>query len=179
MTPTSTLWLTFPVDKRLVLIRHAKAADGAPDVTRVLAPKGERDAPAIGAWLAQQGLHVDVAAVSPSARTRQTWTLAAAAMPGPSATSEFDERIYDNSVRDLLAVVHDVPDTAQTVALVGHNPSMHELAVVLDDETGDQEARAALAEGFPTSAVAVYAVSDWPNVAPGTGRLMAFAVCRG
>ena len=167
------------MDKRLVLIRHAKAADGSPDVTRVLAPKGERDAPAIGAWLASQEIRVELAAVSPSARTRQTWALAVAAMPGPSADSEIDERIYDNNVRNLLAVVHDAPPDVATLALVGHNPSMHELAVTLDDETGDADARAALAEGFPTSAVAVYAVADWANVALGTGRLIAFAVCRG
>ena len=161
-----------------MLIRHAKAADGSPDVSRVLAPRGEREAPVIGTWLASQGIHVDHAVVSPSARTRQTWRLAASTMGEPAATVEVDDRIYDNNVRNLLAVVHEASDDTQTVALVGHNPSMHELAVILDDGTGDADARAAMASEFPTSTVAVYTVEEWSDVAPRTCRLVAFAICR-
>jgi phosphohistidine phosphatase len=166
------------VSRILVLIRHAKAADGSPDIRRVLAPRGEREAPAIGSWLASHDIHVDHAIVSPSARTRQTWQLAASAMSEPAADIDIDDRIYDNNVRSLLSVVHEAPEEAQTLALVGHNPSMHELAVILDDGTGDAAARAALAEGFPTSAVAVYEVGEWADVVPRACRLVASAVCR-
>lgn len=161
-----------------MLIRHAKAADGAPDISRVLAPRGEREAPAIGSWLASQDIHVDHAIVSPSVRTRQTWQLAASTMAGPAAGIDVDDRIYDNNVRSLLSVIHGVPGEAETLALVGHNPSMHELAVILDDGTGDANARVAMASEFPTSAVVVYAVEEWADVAPRTCRLVAFAICR-
>ena len=49
-------------DRRLVLIRHAKAeATGSSDSVRALAARGRRDAPAIGRWLAAQGIAFVVA----------------------------------------------------------------------------------------------------------------------
>jgi phosphohistidine phosphatase len=152
--------------RQLVLIRHSKAEVGSgSDAERALAPRGLRDATALGQWLVEHGVTPDYVVVSPALRTRQTWGRIAAEL-SPTAEPTFDERIYNNSVADLLAVIADAPESAQTVVVIGHNPSMHELAA------GVRE--------FPTSAVAVYDVeSAWADIAAGVGTLTASGALRG
>ena len=161
---------------RLVLVRHAKAADGPVDAERPLTGKGTRHAAAIGAWLAQAGIAPDRVAVSPARRAAQTWEGAAAALdeaPPPTV----DERIYDNTVESLLAVLAGTSEEVRTVAVVGHNPSIGELAQVLDDGRGDPTARRAVEEGFPTGCVAVFDLTTpFADVAPGTATLSDVAV---
>jgi phosphohistidine phosphatase len=165
--------------RTLVLIRHAKAADGVVDVERPLAPRGVRDAQAIGVWLAEIGVVPDLVVVSPAVRARQTWDAAAASLPG-SPRTVIDDRIYDNAVDELLDIVHETPDEVGSLALVGHNPSFGELAYQLDDEAGDPEARQDVLAGFPTSAVAVFDISGaWRDVRLHGGTLRHCAAPRG
>src|SRR4051812_50149249 len=63
--------------RRLVLVRHAKTEQGEPDPSRRLTNRGRRDARAIGQWLAKNGVVPDLVVVSPAARARQTWEIAA------------------------------------------------------------------------------------------------------
>ncbi|HYT09194.1 MAG TPA: histidine phosphatase family protein [Mycobacteriales bacterium] len=166
--------------RRLVLVRHAKAAtDGDSDAERPLAKRGRADAPAVGRWLAGHGLAPDRVVVSPARRALQTWELAAAELGSPPEPVR-DERVYGNSVEDLLAVVHDTPAGAGTLVLVGHNPSVEALATALDDGSGDATGRREMAEKYPTSGVAVFDIGgDWSDVGAGAGRLTGFAVPRG
>jgi phosphohistidine phosphatase len=162
--------------QRLVLVRHAKAADGPVDAERPLTGRGRRQAAAIGDWLAQAGLAPDRVVVSSARRAAQTWAGAAERLdddPPPTV----DERIYDNTVEALLAVLHETPGDVQTLAVVGHNPSIGELAIVLDDGQGNPEARRAVDEGFATGGVAVFvAAESFATIAPGTATLTDFAV---
>ncbi len=166
--------------RQLILIRHAKASDDAPtDIKRPLSGRGRRDAAAIGTTLADQGRVIDRAAVSPAVRARQTWDAARAALPGKVDT-DVDDRVYDNSVDALLDVVHGMPDTVQTLAVVGHNPSLAELADLLDDGNGAAEARARLGDGLSTAAVAVFDLTcGWAEVRAGSGTLRSVTVPRG
>ena len=164
--------------RRLVLIRHAKSADGPIDVERPLAPRGRRDAGAIGELLAD-GRVPDRVVVSPATRARQTWEGAQATLGVPVELA-VDDRIYDNDVDSLLAVVRDTPKHVRTLALVGHNPSFEVLALELDDGAGDDALRRAIRDGFPTSAVALLAVRvPWSSVERGAATLSDFAVPRG
>ena len=167
--------------RRLVLIRHAKAAQGAVDVERPLDPRGERDAPAIGRWLAEHDLVPDHVVVSPARRTVQTWRLASASVAGSvSLEPVIDVHLYRNTVEDLLEAVRPAPADTRTLALVGHNPSLEELAMTLDDGRGDARARRELATKFPTSAIAVFELqTDWAGVDSATGTLRRFAAPRG
>ncbi|MFL6129392.1 MAG: SixA phosphatase family protein [Mycobacteriales bacterium] len=165
--------------RQLVLVRHAKATQGGGDRDRPLARRGTTEAPAVGRWLAERQIVPDRVVVSPARRARQTWELAGAELgrPGPGEP-EIDERVYDNTVDGLLAVVRDTPGDVSTLAIVGHNPAIEELAIALDDGTGDAAGRRKLAEKYPTSGVAVFAVTD-PWTAVRTGTLTSFAVPRG
>ncbi|MBB3675404.1 SixA phosphatase family protein [Modestobacter versicolor] len=157
--------------RRLVLVRHAQAADAAVDADRPLTGHGARRAAAIGTWLEQQGLTPDRVVVSPAVRAVQTWERAGGAAP------VVEPRVYDNTVEALLEVIAEVPDEVHQLVVVGHNPSMSELAAVLDDGDGDDAARRGTAGGFPTGAVAVFDVgTPFAQLAPGTARLALFAV---
>lgn len=115
----------------LILWRHAEAADGAPDDARELTAKGVRQAEKAAAFLRRHLPEHALILVSPTARTRQTataltrhFTLAPAVAPGASA-------------QDVLQATH-WPDANGTVLVVGHQPTLGEVAAQLlgcDDYT--------------------------------------------
>jgi phosphohistidine phosphatase len=162
---------------RLLLIRHAKAQqDAATDEARELSGRGRRDARAAGGWLAANGYVPDHVVVSSAVRAAQTWDAVAAAIA--TTPPVVDVRIYDNTVEALLEVLADVPLDATAVALVGHSPSMHALALLLDDGRGDVAARAMLSTSYPTMGIAVFEVEPGAPPTPGTARLLAFEAPR-
>jgi phosphohistidine phosphatase len=162
--------------RRLLLIRHATAAEGPIDAERPLTGPGVRNAGAIGAWLQQAELTPDRVLVSPALRAAQTWEhagaqLAEAPQPVP------DPRIYDNTVEQVLAAIREAPDDARIVAVVGHNPSIGELSAILGDDGGSPEARQAVDRGFPAGGVAVFVVpGPFAAVEPGSATLTDFVV---
>ena len=162
--------------RRLLLVRHAKAADGPVDADRPLTERGARRAAAIGAWLTQAGLVPDRVLVSPARRAVQTWERAGAALV-PGLRPTVDARIYDNTVEALLAAIRETPEDVQTLAVVGHNPSVGELAGVLDDSQGSPAARRDVDAGFRTGGVAVFLLATpFAAIAPGAATLSDFTV---
>jgi len=111
--------------RQLMILRHAKSAwpDGVPDRKRPLAKRGRRDAPAAGRWLRHHVVRLDAVVCSPAERARQTWALAAAELDQPPA-AKFDDRIYRAPPAVLLTVVRELPTSAETALLVGHNPGV-------------------------------------------------------
>src|SRR5690348_8811929 len=97
------------MQRRLVLIRHAAAAQAPVDADRPLTDQGTAQAAAIGRWLQQRALRPERVVVSPARRARQTWDAAAAQLPTPPEAT-LDERIYDNTVEALFAVLHGIPE---------------------------------------------------------------------
>ena len=162
--------------RRLLLVRHAKAGDGPVDAERPLTERGTHQATAMGSRLEQAGLAPDRVIVSPARRAAQTWELASAQL-GAAPPPIVDERIYDNTVEALLAAIRETPDDVRTVAVVGHNPSIGELAAVLDGGQGSPEARRAVDGGFPAGGVAVFRLpGSFAALAPGAATLSDFAV---
>jgi phosphohistidine phosphatase len=158
--------------RRLILLRHAKSArpPGVADADRPLAPEGRQAAPRMGAYLRDEGLFPDLALVSSSRRTRETWDLAGA--PLGDVEVRFDPRIYEAPAERLLTVLRETEPEVQALLMVGHNPGFEDLARRLVGH-GDRSAQADLAKSFPTSAVAVidFAVEAWDRVAFRGGRL--------
>ena len=161
--------------RQLILLRHAKAErDAATDHERPLSERGRRDATEAGRRLRDAGLRPDLAVVSTSTRTRQTWQLVAAEL-GAQTPARFERAVYDNQVGGLLQLVRETSDDVVSLLLVGHNPSVEELAGRLDDGSGDTAARRAIAAGFPTSAFAVLSHGgSWRLVDFGRLRVEAF-----
>ncbi|MDQ6936447.1 MAG: histidine phosphatase family protein [Actinomycetota bacterium] len=161
--------------RNLVLIRHAQAEAGTPDVDRPLTARGTADAGALGRWLLAHDVRPDSVVVSPARRACQTWALAAAALPSPPPP-RLDERILADTVEDLSDVVGDADVDVGTLVLVGHNPAVHQFAVRLDAGPADRPASARLEGGFPSAAVAILELAGaWAEVAERTGVLVEFA----
>jgi phosphohistidine phosphatase len=148
-----------------VLIRHSKAEPARDDDhSRRLAARGRADAEQVRRWLTERGVLPDRVVVSTAARTRETWELAGVG----SAVPEYDDRVYEASVRDLREVLEETASEVTTLVLVGHNPSIEQLAWALDDS---DEARDRTNRGMGTSGVAVVELASWGDP---HGRLVAF-----
>ncbi|MEU3399336.1 phosphohistidine phosphatase [Streptomyces filamentosus] len=161
--------------RRIVLLRHAKADWGQEaDHERPLAERGRKDAPVAGRRLAGTGIPFDLALCSTAARTRETWKLAVQELPERPRTV-YEERIYEASLGELIALLNEVPEEVDDLLVVGHNPGMHALADALAGEAdGDLLARMNRS-GYPTSAYAVLTFTGtWKSVEHGVGRLVAF-----
>ncbi|MFF0476563.1 SixA phosphatase family protein [Streptomyces sp. NPDC004284] len=164
----------------MFVLRHAKSAwpEGVADQDRPLGPRGLRDAPAAGSFLAENGLLPDLTLCSPARRARQTWELTATELDRPVPTRH-DPRLYGADAPELLDVLHDVPDEVAALLLVGHNPGLEELILLLAAKAvGDALDR--VRTKFPTSAIAVLTWSGtWTDLRPGEALLTDFAIPRG
>ena len=167
--------------RRLMLLRHAKTETDAPsgqDQDRRLDNRGRSNAAEIGSWIAMHPPFPDLVLVSPAVRAHQTWEIAWEAMKDrvrPPAV-EFQPELYGAEPAQLLhsirlASAHD----PKRLMLVGHNPGMHELALMLAG-SGDKAARKALEDNLPTSGLAIFefSIDDWSDVAFRRGRLAKF-----
>lgn len=160
---------------RLLLVRHAKAVRKdrqVDDFDRALSKRGKADAPRTGHWLASSGFEPDFVLCSPARRTRQTWQLAASALKDPSPVV-YDERLYNAPPSMLVTVLAERGPGLCSVALVGHNAGIHELAVGLCG-SGPPDLLERVRAGFPTSGVVVMDVpGGWERLPPGSGTVVA------
>ena len=159
--------------RRIVLFRHAKA--DWPQVTdheRPLADRGRQDAAVAGRKLTDSGIAVDLALCSTATRTRETWKLAVHELPHRPKTV-YEERIYEASPGELIALLNEVPDEVRNLVLVGHNPGIEGLAEVLSG-TAEEDARERMTRrGFPAAAFAVLTFSGtWKTLEPGVATLV-------
>jgi phosphohistidine phosphatase len=159
--------------RRIVLLRHAKADwPQVSDHERPLAERGRTDAPVAGRRLADTGISFDLALCSSAVRTRETWKLAVAELPHRPRTV-YEERLYEASLGELIALLNEVSDDVENLLVIGHNPGMHALADALSGSAdGDALTRMNRA-GFPTSAFAVVGFDgSWKSVEHGVGKLL-------
>src|SRR5579885_942709 len=75
----------------------------------------------------------------------------------------------------LLAAVQEAPAAARTLLVLGHNPGLHELALLLIS-AGDVDERERLREKLPTCGLVTidFAFDDWAKLHPRCGRLERF-----
>jgi phosphohistidine phosphatase len=111
----------------LWLLRHAEAADGAPDDERPLTDRGVRQAEAAGQALAHLGEQIDVCLSSPKRRALQTAEHACEVL-GIEVTPEPALGGEPINIREVTAGFDNV-------LLVGHDPSF---SLLLHDLTGTQ-----------------------------------------
>jgi phosphohistidine phosphatase len=159
--------------RRIVLLRHAKADwPQVADHERPLADRGRKEAPIAGRWLASTGIDLNLTLCSTSTRTRETWKLVVHELPKRPKTI-YEERLYDASLGELIALLNETPDDVRDLLLVGHNPGMHALADALAGES-DGDALVRMRQGgFPTAAIAVLGFNgSWKTVEHGVGKLL-------
>lgn len=160
--------------KTLTLLRHAKSGWEDPalsDFARPLNARGRSAARAMGRELRALGLGWDRILASPAARVTETIEGLAESY-GPLAPV-YDERIYLASLDTLLDLVRATDDGCATLLVVGHNPGMERLALLLSRGglLHDQ-----LALKYPTGALAeiAFPIDHWRDIAESGGTLARF-----
>ncbi|MFF3056136.1 SixA phosphatase family protein [Streptomyces sp. NPDC057909] len=161
--------------RRIVLLRHAKAEwSQDSDHERPLAERGRKDAPVAGRKLVDSGIVIDLALCSTAVRTRETWKLAVHEMPHRPKTV-YEERLYEASLGELIALLNETPDDVQNLLLIGHNPGMHAVADALAGSAEGETMARMTRGGFPTAAFAVIEFSgSWKGVEHGMGKLVEY-----
>lgn len=161
--------------KTLTLLRHAKSTWNDPvarDFDRPLNPRGRKAARTIGREMRAQGLAFDRVIASPAVRVIETLGDVGDGYGG-DLEAGFDKRIYLASTATLLDVIHEVGDGVERLLLVGHNPGLEQLVLLL---ARDGALRDEVSIKYPTGTLAEIAlpVRSWSEVAAGTGELMRF-----
>lgn len=146
-------------------MRHAKAAseaDYATDRERPLTARGWEDARGAGPRLAQIVLELGAPAaplrvlISPSVRTRETWSAIAPAWP--QAHSSFEEKLYMAPAETIFEIA--MAAGAPTCLIIAHNPGLHHLVQILLTQAHDHSSAArALLQTFPTSTFAAFSLT--------------------
>ena len=159
----------------LTLLRHAKAAQavsGQEDFDRPLTDGGRTDAAWAGGIIAP--FKPDLALVSASKRTSETWEIASHAL-SKAPDLALERGLYLCSPVQLLKRIQAVPATVRSVVAVGHNPCMEEFALWLASEETEPDALA-MREKFPTAAIAVFDLRDggWSRLGPESVALRRF-----
>ncbi|MGO9855363.1 MAG: SixA phosphatase family protein [Acidimicrobiales bacterium] len=174
--------------RTLWLLRHAKAVTDPPpggsDWDRVLAPRGRRDATALGRLFAGHGAGLGpafkgvprpaVVLVSPAARTAQTAELLMAQLT-ETPELRFEEELYGADPQEVIAQLRTLPDEVRAAMVVGHNPTMQTLSQGLLAPRDKKGLSLAVRFGFPTCALGVYRfnVEGWKDVGDGSAKLVA------
>jgi phosphohistidine phosphatase len=161
--------------RRLLLLRHAKAVPQGrmADEERPLADRGRREVPLVAQFAASRGIKPDLALISPSLRTRETWALFVPAL-NPPPLHRFEPRLYSAPAERILDLARAAPETVQTLLLVGHNPGFEDVAQILIG-AGETDALIRFGGSMPTSSLALIELpSRWATIEPRTGRLAIF-----
>jgi phosphohistidine phosphatase len=164
--------MSVDVPRRIVLLRHAKADwPEVADHERPLADRGRKDAPAVGDWLDSHGIAPGLTLCSTATRTRETWKLAVPQLAHRPRTV-YEDRLYDASPGEIIAVLNEVPEEVQDVLVVGHNPGIQGAAETLSGGAEGDALERMARNGFTTASLAVLRFSgSWKSVEPGAGTL--------
>lgn len=154
----------------LTLIRHAKSSwdsSSVSDFDRPLNERGQRDGPEMARRLAERREYPDRFVASSARRARETALVLAQGVSFPEADIHFERSLYLADTARLLTYVQSLPDRAQNVWMVGHNPDLTDLANLLAGPHTDN---------LPTCAVfrMAFDVNAWREVQAGTGRLLVY-----
>jgi phosphohistidine phosphatase len=163
--------------RSLVLLRHAKSAypNGVAEHDRPLAERGVREAALAGDWLRANLPAIDAVLCSTATRARETL-----ARSGIDAPVRYVERLYGAVPSTVIEQINGVSDDVSTLLVVGHEPTISEVAIVLAGADGtDTIAVERISAKFPTSAIAVLRVEGrWDQVGPAGAALVDFHVPR-
>ena len=157
--------------KTLLVLRHGRAEPPSirsDDRKRPLKNGGKRDAQRMGVWLAANGLLPDTILASPAERALNTARKAckSAGLDGDLVIT--DDRLYAADDRALLKILGDLPESAQTVLLVGHNPALSELVGRL---AGKRNQAARRTDLVPGSLARLSADGSWSELGNGDAVL--------
>jgi phosphohistidine phosphatase len=157
--------------KTLTLLRHAKSGwddMSLRDFDRRLNPKGKRAAATVGRHMREVELTFDHILASPAVRVMETLEGVAGGY-GRDLSPVWDKRLYLASASTLLDVVHELPAEHDRVLLIGHNPGLEDLVLLLAADAGEAKTK------YPTATLAELTIGEaWTEAGKGTAKLVRF-----
>ncbi len=146
--------------KTVVIVRHGKSSwedPFLPDHQRPLAKRGLKDAPKMGARLAEWGPPVDRVISSSALRALATAELVTGQMGLPWDEIQVEDALYHATETELLELIWEQEDYLDGLMLFGHNPGMTYLVNDLSDLDLDN---------LPTCGVAIlqFNVESWSEI---------------
>jgi phosphohistidine phosphatase len=161
-------------ERRLYLLRHAKSSwkdERLADHDRPLAGRGRRAAKAIGRHLREQRVDPELVLCSTARRARETLEGLEPSL-GRGAI-HVEPGLYGAGSAELLARLHEIAASIRSVMVIGHNPGLEQLALLLaryGSKVHELEAK------FPTGALATLAFRGpgWAALDYGKTELIEF-----
>ena len=132
--------------KTLLLLRHAKSSWKQPELhdhDRPLNKRGKKEALKVGAYLKDHDLVPDLILSSTARRAHDT-AQTVAEESGFSGQVDLYQDLYLSDASCYLDILSCLPEDANRVLVVGHNPDLEELLTLLTD----------VAEHLPTASLA-------------------------
>jgi len=152
--------------KTLFLLRHAKSNwkdQSLPDFERPLNRRGKEASERVGRYLRDHVIVPELVLSSPAVRARDTVDRVSRKAKWDTEI-RYDQRIYEAAGVSLLELVTQIENDRKTALLVGHNPGMEELLLLLTGNT----------EQLPTAALAKVEIKTtrWATAVAKKARLV-------
>jgi len=159
--------------RTLILLRHAKSDwqhEGLSDIQRPLNSRGHKDALTIGKWMAEHHLTPEWVLCSTAQRTRETLAQLNKSLTIPESLIQFEERLYQASLEQLLQLLDQCPQDLDQILLIGHNPGVEQLLGYLCGNTVPLSSSGKLMSTATLAQVAL--PDDWKQLPEGCGKLL-------
>src|ERR1700724_462292 len=111
------------------MLKSSCTDPGLNDHARPLSSFGRQTAKMMAAYLRRAKIAPDLVICSTAMRARQTLDPIAKAKKSPKVVLE--REIYGGAQRALWDQLWNLPESAKSVLLIGHNPALHDLALEL------------------------------------------------
>ncbi|MBA4748290.1 MAG: histidine phosphatase family protein [Sphingopyxis sp.] len=165
--------------KSLSILRHAKSGWDAPvdrDFDRPINARGRRGAELMGEAWKKSGWPLDWIIASPAVRVTETLDHFQPAAGLSHLEPHWERRVYLASAATLLDVLREAGALGDHLMLVGHNPGLEDLAMMLVPYDASNPARVAIEEKLPTAALVriIFDLDDWHGLHENGGTLDAF-----
>ena len=120
--------------KKIFFLRHAKSSwsdFSLKDFDRPLSTRGIQDAKLMGNYFKAKNIDLDIVISSPSKRTKETLEHF---FSNNAPQIDYEKSLYHAHLDDILSVVTISNEEINSIMIVGHNPSMHEVTEYLSAE---------------------------------------------
>ena len=160
---------------RLHLLRHAKSSwkEDVEDRERRLNRRGREAARLVGRYLPATIGALDLVLCSSAVRTRETMDLVLTDYR-VQPRGIIEDELYAASAKKLMERLRQLDEADRNVLLVGHNPGLYELAIILAD-ANSPDARELASGKFPTAARASFEIPHrWSALGGSRYELIAY-----
>jgi phosphohistidine phosphatase len=120
--------------KTIYIVRHAKSSwdkIDLPDQKRPLMEKGKKRTKKVISYLEDKQIRIDNIISSPAVRAYETAKILAQGLNYPADAIKIDPQLYHAEGEWILEHFRELPNRFDSVMVVGHNPSLTDLANLL------------------------------------------------